>query len=263
MNTTNKLELAVVMADGSFVVVKRLLGKGDDNVKLAKSDKAQRGYLTFGLSLAPAMTSGYQTCPHASAGCMKACIFTSGHAQVFKSIGQSRIAKTRAWFQSRELFKAMLLRDIRAAIRKGTKERKRVAIRLNVFSDIPWERVFPDLFTMFPKVQFYDYTKNVQRAIAHAQGAFPANYHLTFSRSETNERDCLNVLANNGSVTVVFDKKTLPTTWNGFAVVNGDETDLRFMDKRGAIIGLYAKGAGRKDTSGFVVQTERVPLTLA
>jgi hypothetical protein len=35
-------------------------------------------------------------------------------------------------------------------------------------------------------------------------------------------------------------------------VFNGDESDLRFLDPRGVVVGLYAKGKAKKDTSGFV-----------
>ena len=35
-------------------------------------------------------------------------------------------------------------------------------------------------------------------------------------------------------------------------VFNGDESDLRFLDPKNSIIGLYAKGKAKKDTSGFV-----------
>jgi hypothetical protein len=36
-------------------------------------------------------------------------------------------------------------------------------------------------------------------------------------------------------------------------VIDGDRTDLRFLDPSGVIVGLYAKGNAKKDTSGFVV----------
>ncbi|MBY0525579.1 MAG: hypothetical protein K2R98_19395 [Gemmataceae bacterium] len=254
--------IAVKMEDGSVVNVSRLLGQGD-NPKLVKSDKSESGYLTYGLSLAPALTSGFQTCPFASDGCKQACIFTSGFGGLFPSIPAARIAKTRAWFLNRDEFKSMLRRELANAVKAAAKVGKLVALRLNVFSDIPWEKTFPELFTEFPTVQFYDYTKNGHRAIAHAKGTMPANYHLTFSRSETNDKEVTQVLKSGNSVTVVFDNKKIPATWNGYEVINGDQTDLRFLDKRGVIVGLYAKGKGRKDTSGFVVSTKRVPLAMA
>ena len=41
-------------------------------------------------------------------------------------------------------------------------------------------------------------------------------------------------------------------TWKGFEVVNGDETDLRFLDKKGVVVGLIEKGRAKKDETGFV-----------
>ena len=84
-------------------------------------------------------------------------------------------------------------------------------------------------------------------------GKLPSNYSLTFSRSETNETQCLEVLKRGGNVAVVFRSKALPTHWNGFKVINGDENDLRFLDPKGVVVGLTAKGKAKTDTSGFVV----------
>ena len=80
---------------------------------------------------------------------------------------------------------------------------------------------------------------------------FPSNYHLTFSRSETNDKVCQMVLEMQGNVAVVF-RNQLPKTWKGFEVVNGDETDLRFLDKKGVVVGLIEKGMAKKDATGFV-----------
>ena len=54
------------------------------------------------------------------------------------------------------------------------------------------------------------------------------------------------------NVAVVF-KKELPDTYFGKKVINGDDTDLRFLDEKNVIVGLKAKGKAKKDTSGFVV----------
>jgi hypothetical protein len=89
--------------------------------------------------------------------------------------------------------------------------------------------------------------------VSFLDGKLPSNYSLTFSRSETNESQCLDVLARGGNVAVVFRSKTLPTHWNGFPVINGDENDLRFLDPKGVVVGLTAKGKAKSDTSGFVV----------
>jgi hypothetical protein len=83
-------------------------------------------------------------------------------------------------------------------------------------------------------------------------GELPENYHLTFSRKEDNDGFVENVLERGGNVAVVF-RKELPLTWKGKKVVNGDETDLRFLDEKNVVVGLKAKGKGRKNQSGFIV----------
>lgn len=248
------------MPDGTSYTVKTLLGKGDSNAKLAKSDASGAGYLTVGLSLAPAKLSGFNVCPNASNGCRKACLFFAGQG-AFSTVKTARIAKTRAFFQQRPLFLAMLRRELTQHVKRARLRGKRLAVRLNVLSDIPWEQVAPGLMHDFPEVQFYDYTKSVKRAIYFAEGKLPRNYHLTFSRSESNANAVQEILQTQCNVAVVFSSKNLPAVWNGRPVISGDETDLRFLDPAGSIVGLYAKGTGKKDTSGFVIDA-RVPLSL-
>lgn len=247
--------ITVTLDDGTVYTVKELLGSGDSNAKLYKSDVSGVGYLTYGLSLAPASLSGHNVCASSSAGCRAACLFTAGMGQVH-SVQRARIAKTKAFFEHKGTFKPMLYDELNAAVRKANKEGKRLAVRLNVLSDIKWENEFRDLFATYPGVQFYDYTKHRVRMLHSLQPDYqkwPKNYHLTFSRSECNEQSCLEILRAGGNVTVVFNKKDLPKEWNGYKVINGDETDLRFLDPKNVVVGLYAKGAGKKDKTGFVV----------
>jgi hypothetical protein len=83
-------------------------------------------------------------------------------------------------------------------------------------------------------------------------GEMPKNYHLTFSLSEDNEEDALKVLDIGGNVAVVF-RDQIPATWRGREVINGDENDLRFLDKQGGyVVGLIEKGLAKKDETGFV-----------
>ncbi len=242
----------VLMADGTTYNVNNLLGKGDSNAKLNKSDKAGKGYKTVGLSLAPANTSGYEVCASRSPGCTKSCIFTSGHGAM-RPVQQARIAKTRLFYSQRDTFYNMLVKELHNANKTAKKAGMILACRLNVFSDLQWEKIFPDLFTEFSDVQFYDYTKHAKRMGAFQRGEIPANYHLTFSRSETNDFDVSYLLLMpKVNITVVFQKE-LPAEYKGREVINGDETDLRFLDKQGVIVGLKAKGQGKKDKTGFIV----------
>lgn len=240
----------IKLPNGTDYNVQSLLADGDSNAKLTKSNKSDKGYLTFGLSLAPAHTSGYQTCASSSPGCRAACLFTSGHGKM-STVQAARIAKTRYYFEQRDAFMEQLRNEIRAAIKKANKKDLHPAIRLNIVSDLMWEQ--SGIISEFPEVQFYDYTKHYKRMIKWCDGELPSNYHLTFSRSEENEQQCLSVLQHGGNVTVVFDNKDWGKKWNGYRIINGDETDLRFLDPENVIVGLYMKGDGKKDKTGFVV----------
>jgi hypothetical protein len=240
----------VKLANGSDYTLSKLLADGDSNAKLTKSNQSGKGYLTFGLSLSPANTSGYQTCASSSAGCRAACLNTAGMGR-FSTTQNARIAKTRLFFEQRNTFLYMLETELAKASRKATKEGKHCAVRLNVVSDVMWEQF--GIMEMFPEIQFYDYTKHAKRMIKYCEGGLPSNYHLTFSRSECNHNECLQVINAGGNVTVVFNSKELPTHWYTRPVIDGDETDLRFLDDKNVIVGLYHKGDGKKDKTGFVV----------
>lgn len=226
----------------------------------AKTQKGvKEGYLTFILHLAPADLSGVgNTCPKASPGCKAACLNTAGHGGMFKpgentnSVQKARIRKTIDFFTNQEQFMLDLVADIDFAIRQAAKVKLTPVIRLNATSDIAWEKksigVYPNIFAMFPNIQFYDYTKIVGRKVK----GIP-NYHLTFSRAEDNDKDVIKAAAAGLNVTVVFDK--VPALYKGHTVFSGDKNDLRFLDPVSSIIGLKAKGRGRKDTTGFVVTT--------
>lgn len=229
------------------------------NPKTAKGEA--RNYLTAVLHLAPSTLSGYQVCPKATAGCIASCLNTAGRGGIFKkgetsnTIQRARIRRTVAFFENRDAFMADIVADIERAIRYAGDNGLVPVFRLNGTSDIAWEKIrcvrkgveYRNVMDAFPAVQFYDYTKVLGR---HT----PANYHLTFSRAESNGADTGKAIAAGINVAVVFASKALPEAWAGVRVVNGDESDLRFLDPAGVIVGLYAKGKARKDTSGFVVR---------
>ncbi len=216
------------------------------NAKLEKGEKF--GYLSFGLSLAPHTLSGKNFCPHASAGCAAACLNTSGHGAL-KTVQDARIKKSHFFIRDRAAFLTQLETEILAAQRKAKKMNLTLCIRLNVVSDLPWENL--GIIQKFPSVQFYDYCANPKRAISFLHGKLPANYHLTFSRKESNQAQ-VELLASMGmNIAAVF--ATMPEKYLGRPVIDGDESDLRFLDGKGVIVGLKAKGLAKKDTSGFVI----------
>jgi len=227
----------------------RVLSVGTD-AKTVKGEKY--GYLTGILYLSPAdEIPGHNLCPNASPGCRAACLYTAGRGRMQDVMG-AREKKTLRFLKNREAFIEDLRKDIADIERLARDKEMRPVVRLNGTSDLPWEKIAPSLFSEFPSVQFMDYTKIPLRMRNFLNGKFPANYHLTFSRSETNHRRSMEILRLGGQVAVVFSGKVLPIQWKGFPVWDGDKHDARFSDRAG-VIGLVAKGDARKDTSGFVV----------
>jgi hypothetical protein len=238
----------------------KLLSTG--NPKVLKGQA--QGYNTYILHLAPANLSGYETCPKRTAGCSAACLNTAGRGGMFRkgettnTIQQARIRKTKAFFENRAGFMADLVADITLAIKQSKRLNLTPVFRLNGTSDLSFEKyeavrdgiTYPNIMTAFPEVQFYDYTKILGRKVAHIP-----NYHLTFSAADGNDLDVEKAFDLGYNIAMVFAlKKTLemPAVYNGKPVFNGDESDLRFLDPKGHIVGLYAKGKAKKDTSGFV-----------
>lgn len=233
-----------------------LLSKGD--AKTVKGEFA--GYLTGILYLAPYNLSGRNVCPHASEGCAAACLFSAGMG-AFSNVQDARIAKTRAFFKDPKAFVETLAQDIEALKRKAARLGLSPCVRLNGTSDLPWENLGGQLgvclMRRFPDVAFYDYTKNPARVRAWLEGRMPANYSLTFSRSECNGETALELAKAGANVAAVFATKkgsNLPKVWGGRPVIDGDVNDLRFLDPKGRIVGLRAKGKAKQDDSGFVIQ---------
>ena len=213
-----------------------LLGK--DNVKLMKAGKKKwRG---LGLSLAPANISGWETCASRSPECTKHCIFSSGRgAPNFQRkdgshpVWMGRIFRTIWYFRARDEFIAQLRHEI--------SRNQDAAIRLNVFSDIQWERQFREIITDFPDTQFYDYTKHFKRMFRDR----PENYHLTFSLHENNHEQAREVLRAGMNVAAVTDK--IGGSLFGYPVIDGDDHDLRFLDPTPCVVGLRPKGSLKTD----------------
>ncbi len=218
------------------------------NTKLLKGQNF--GFYNVGLSLSPHRSSGYQTCPMASKGCAAACLFGSGAARAYPRINQIRIGKTKMFFEDRARFIELLHADIRAAQRKANRMGKKLVVRLNVLSDIQWENY--GVIQAFPEVQFMDYTKIAKRLSPDSLARSLPNYHLTFSRSESNQADVQKVIAWGGNVAVVF-RGDLPAMYLGLPVISGDDHDIRCIDPKGVIVGLVEKKTSVSDTSGFVV----------
>ena len=216
--------------------------------KMAKGEKF--GYKTAILHLAPFDLSGKNVCPKASRECAAACLNTSGRGQM-GSVQKARLNKTNLFWTNKNAFLWQLSREIEQLKKRAARQGYKFAVRLNGTSDLAWHRMKVDgggsLMEIHQDVQFYDYTK-VLNYLDHDLD----NYHITFSDSGTNQEDQLAAIKKGANVAVVFKDK-LPTRWMQRRVINGDKHDLRFKDPRGVIVGLVAKGLGRKVTAaGFI-----------
>lgn len=233
----------------------RILG---DSMKVKKGLK--RGVLTAVVYLAPGTFAvpygGANNCRHASPGCMRNCLghcsgrlamATSRNAQVWKSLFLHYLPSQ---------FWAQVEREVRALARKAKRLGLIPALRFNGSSD---RTEVGYLAELFPGVQFYDYTKNFDLAYRFGTGALLPNHHVTFSLAETavNVAQAIRLTLTKCNIAVVF-KGPLPATFWGRPVIDGDETDVRFQDPDGCVVGLSAKGKARKDTSGFVFDSTKV-----
>lgn len=222
------------------------------NQKVEKGEK--EGWLTAIMHLSPAKASGFQVCSSATAGCEAACLNTAGRGGIFKvgeadnSIQKARRRRTAWYFARRNEFLLQLDAEIGTHKRRAARKGFSPAVRLNGTSDIKWESVKLDGMTLFERhedVVFYDYTKHLRDV-----SDIP-NYSLTFSLAENNESRAELALQMGLNVAVVFH--SVPEEFWGYPVFDGDKSDLRFLDPKGVVVGLKAKGKARQDrTSGFV-----------
>lgn len=225
-----------------------LAASGD--AKTVKGEK--RGYLTAIMYLAPNTIATKKTlCPHATPACIAACLYTAGRGAM-SNVQAARIRKAKAFEKDPQGFLEMLMVDIDKFQAYATRNGFIPCVRLNGTSDIMWERLrLPGsaggtLMGHFPGLQFYDYTKIPPRL----RRGVPSNYDLTFSQSEANLHATKQALGDGFRVATVFFNR--PKRWLDHKVIDGDASDLRFLDPAACIVGLSAKGQAKQDKSGFV-----------
>lgn len=219
----------------------------------AKTIKGQKlNFLTAILYLKP----DHHICAMAKlAGCLIPCLQSAGRG-AFNTIQRQRLAKTDYFKEHQTAFMLSMCADIWSMHRKALRMGFTLLVRPNGTSDIPWENIVvidgKNIFQLFPDVQFYDYTKHPSRNL---QGKTSGNYDLTYSYSgitpiQITHKGLLN--PNNSRVAVVFkNREDIPATFRGWNVIDGDNTDVRHIEPRTVVVGLYAKGKAKRDISGF------------
>lgn len=243
----------------------RLLSPASANTKTRKSAEKAQEYRVVSLMLSPSDSAGGKTnCPNATSSCIAACVGgpTVGLAQVFAHINEARKEKTRFLQSDRAGFLKQLMEELTTEQRLADRDGTTLAVRLNTFSDIPWEhKHYGEMPQNFPNAVFYDYSKVYSRVLTS-----PSNYTLCASWTEepSDQTSCRNLLEAGHNVAVVFAeegnfagngalRQKLPTRWelggHRYEVYDGDDTDLRFLDP-GATRAGYGRICGLRLKAG-------------
>tara|TARA_B100000378_G_scaffold61_1_gene67 strand:- start:462 stop:1220 length:759 start_codon:yes stop_codon:yes gene_type:complete len=225
----------------------------DSNTKLIKTAKGEsQPVVLAGLSMMPSI----ELCPMSKAAeCFDDCLKSSGLAGVYSSVNIARQRKTDYYMADREGFLSDLRRELTNLVKYAKKHGKQAIVRLNVLSDVEWEK--HNIPQEFPEIKFYDYTKRARRLVK----PLPENYGLMFSFSNAPKyrKQVEIALQTDAPITVVF-KNGLPETYMGREVIDGDKSDLDNLEAKGKIVGLRVKGNEAKHSdSPFIVDANVIP----
>ena len=228
---------------------KNLLSKGNTNAKTNKNEQD-----TYILYLAPynQNSKGINICPKASKGCAKACLFTAGRG-AFSNVIKARQNKTEYFLHDKKGFVIQLANELIKIDKKASKKTNQTLIRLNGTSDLDFVyllKKYADFdINNYKNLHFYDYTKILGKVKKYQDNR---KYTLTFSRAEDNEKDIFKAVQYGANVSAVFNG-SLPKSYKGIPVVDGDKTDNEMLKYKGFILGLKAKGKAKTDKTGFVI----------
>jgi hypothetical protein len=288
-------------SDAPSEIVDLFLGK---NAKMEKAGPYKGSGLVFGLSLLPyslgwavppsehaklnaklkkiglpgsnpnAVATGRPTvCAGASLSCKATCLVWSGQNMSEIHNYNKKWGLTMALMHEPVAFVKCLIASIEkfGKSKMVAKEKDHSFVRLNVFSDIPWEEFAPSIlkpeagvigvtrggknkptagYTMSSKFSMYDYTKVHGRVV-------PSNYDLTYSYSGANEAMCGQIMGTSrGRLAVVFakapgHKSKVLSKKAGFDVYEGREALPEWLifavPSNFKLPKAYAKGVGQLD----------------
>lgn len=227
----------------------KLLMTGDASAKLRKGETSIYGMSMpqyklwinrttgLGTQVKPANLADWfycgNVCPHAD-GCVNTCIAATGHYGMGQSFARAWVRVL--WTSNRPLFLELLTMELTKINAKARKVEGNVAVRLNVTSDVEWERYID--MAQFESIQFYDYTKSPTRP------NIATNYDITFSVTRRMSVADIRAAALSGkrlAVVVPTKNDATATTFAGLPAVNGDISDERFLDLPGTVVLLRVK----------------------
>lgn len=221
------------------------------NGKTPKGEKL--GWLSAILYLAPHTLGGGKTtlCPMSTPACREMCLAAAGLSGLPRQLG-AKLTRTHMFNNDRARFLDLLLADIEKLKRIALAEGMKPALRLNGTSDLLWEKIIPGWAKL--GLVRYDYSK-----IWLEHRRVDPGYHLTYSyESEKDAPRALRYLMAGQSVAAVVPEelkyRALLANKNlrlgghvDFTVVDGDESDCRFLDPPSSIVLLKPKGFVRSD----------------
>src|SRR5262245_7235817 len=135
MTKTNHAPAPVIvrMPDGQTYLIRTLLSAANHKQKKGEN------YCSAGLTLTPRATgrSGRSLCPFATRGCAQSC-FADFDRLAWPQVKRAAVARTLLLARQPDCFEAILRADI--ARKLAHAGRRPLAVRLNVVSDVAWER---------------------------------------------------------------------------------------------------------------------------
>mgnify|MGYP003120554937 FL=1 len=231
----------------------RLSKIDQSNTKISKSEKSRVGgesVRILSLSLLPDDI----ICPARNlAECADDCLRSSGRG-IMQNVIDGRQARTDFWHADQDKFLAMLKNELHNFIKLCDRQNVVPVTRLNVLSDIPWEKHL-DFADEFRALFSYDYTKRANRL-----GKTPSNYRLMFSYSKADgfQNQVKIALQHDVPITAVF-RNGLPQTFLNMPVYDGDVSDIENLYQTNKVIGLRVKGhEAKKSNSPFIIDNPEI-----
>lgn len=193
----NVTKNAATVTGGAFgdrqYTIRGLVTNGTDNPKTAKNATAG---ITKCISMLPATLGGIgNLCPFAD-DCALTCLNYTGRGSL-PSTMFARLARTIVFQLARDWALETIAKQLTNAQKTADRLEQTLFFRGNMLTDFPWEST--GLVDNFPRVRWYDYTKNPKRA-----GRLRSNYWVTFSRGSSNDDAVAEVLARGCNVAMVF-----------------------------------------------------------
>lgn len=251
VNDARAVEISYRVAYGFKAQTRPLLG-GNHKLELSNGDRVY----TVGLSLLPhTLSEQWNTCRWAG-NCIHTCLEGAGQGGLSGMPTRARGWKTAMLAERPLEFLRLLVDEVDRLIAMAARKAGEgwfVALRLNVFSDLRWEKIAGWLIRRASDggVRVYDYTKG--RGHRDLDECSALGYDLSFS---VDERTPTRAIAGMRRPVVVFACRVgeLPATYMGRVVVDGDRSDARFLDSPDAVVGLAYKRVTRRGAGAVSVQ---------